>query len=251
MSFYKKINNIDCFIYFPEKKEHLYDLSKNTDLLFLKVNSKSYYKLLLKSFNSGIIFKILDWDYDLLKQEFIVSIKLKYIINFIDYISYFEFEDNFIHYINNIDNDNISSKYIDKCTDEKAIIAMHNYSIYNIDYIDVKNIENIFIQLILSLYSAYINHNIYFSNFDNNFIFIVKNKSKKHYRYYIKTNKVYLNNCYYKILICDLSSYNYCYNDDINIDDIIINLINNLCIFNKKQTISRKKYNYIKKKYIS
>ena len=40
MDFYKKINNIDSFIYLPEKKENLYDLTKNEDLLFLKVNSK-------------------------------------------------------------------------------------------------------------------------------------------------------------------------------------------------------------------
>ena len=59
---------------------------------------------MLKSFYSGIIIKILDWDNDLLKQEYLISIKLKNIINFIDYISYFEFEDNFVHYIDTINN---------------------------------------------------------------------------------------------------------------------------------------------------
>ena len=57
MDFYKKINNIDSFIYLPEKKENLYDLTKNEDLLFLKVNSKSYYKSLLKSFYSELLLK--------------------------------------------------------------------------------------------------------------------------------------------------------------------------------------------------
>ena len=149
MNFYKNINNINTFIYLPEEKEHLYNLTKNEDLLFLKVNSKSYYKSLLKSFYSGIIIKILDWDNDLLKKEYFISIKLKKIINFIDYISYFEFEDNFVDYINNINKHNISNNtdiYIDKYTDEKSVIIMHNYSLNNIYYIDKKNIINIYIQ---------------------------------------------------------------------------------------------------------
>lgn len=252
MNFYKNINNINTFIYLPEKKEHLYNLTKNEDLLFLKVNSKSYYKSLLKSFYSGIIIKILDWDNDLLKKEYFISIKLKKIINFIDYISYFEFEDNFVDYINNIDINNISNNadiYIDKYTDEKSVIIMHNYSLNNIYYIDKKNIINIYIQIILALYSAYINLGIYFLNLNSKFLYIVKNRSAKRYRYFIKTKKIYLNECNYKILICDLSNYNE--NGRVNIHDIIYNNIINLNLFNIKIEFTKKDYNNIKKKYIS
>lgn len=252
MNFYKKINNIDTFIYLPEKKEHLYDLTKNEDLLFLKINSNSYYKSLLKSFYSGIIIKILDWDNDLLKKEFFISIKLKNIINFIDYISYFEFEDNFVNYIDTINNHDINSNhhdYVNKYTDEKSIIIMHNYNFYNIHYIDEKNILNIYTQLILALYSAYINYGIYFLNLNKDFLYIIKNNSTKKYRYFMKTKKVYLNDCKYKIKICDLS--NYCYdNNKINIDDVIYNSIKKLYIFNIKIDFTKKKYNSIKKKYI-
>lgn len=254
MDFYKKINNIDTFIYLPEKKENLYNLTKNEDLLFLKVNSKSYYKSLLKSFYSGIIIKILDWDNDLLKQEYSISIKLKDIINFIDYISYFEFEDNFVHYINNINNHNINynqDDYVNKYTDEKSIILMHNYSLYNINYIDEINILNIYTQLILALYSAYINHGIYFLNLNKDFLYIIKNNSAKRYRYFMKTKKIYLNNCNYKIKICDLSNYNYDNNNQIDINDIIYDNIVKLNIFNIKIDFTKKIYNNIKKKYIS
>ena len=257
MNFYKKINNIDSFVYLPDKKENFYDLTKNEDLLFLKVNSKSYYKSLLKSFYSGIIIKILDWDNDLLKQEYSISIKLKDIINFIDYISYFEFEDNFINYINNINNHNNHNinfnhdDYVNKYTDEKSIIIMHNYSFYNINYINEINILNIYTQLILALYSAYINHRIYFLNLNKDFIYIIKNNSVKRYRYFIKTKKIYLSNCNYKIKICDLSNYNYNYNNAINIDDIIFDSIIKLDIFNIKINFTKKIYNNIKKKYIS
>lgn len=254
MDFYKKINNIDTFIYLPENKENLYDLTKNEDLLFLKVNSKSYYKSLLKSFYSGIIIKILDWDNDLLKQEYSISIKLKDIINFIDYISYFEFEDNFVHYINNINNHNINynqDEYVNKYTDEKSIILMHNYSLYNINYIDEINILNIYTQLILALYSAYIDHGIYFLNLNKDFLYIIKNNSAKRYRYFMKTKKIYLNNCNYKIIICDLSNYNYDNNNQIDIDDIIFDNIVKLNIFNIKIDFTKKIYNNIKKKYIS
>lgn len=252
MNFYKNINNINTFIYLPEKKEYLYYLTKNDDLLFLKVNSKSYYKSLLKSFYSGIIIKILDWDNDLLKKEYFISIKLKKIINFIDYISYFEFEDNFVDYINNINKHNISNNtdiYVDKYTDEKSVIIMHNYSLNNIYYIDKKNIINIYIQIILALYSAYINHGIYFLNLNSDFLYIVKNRSVKRYRYFIKTKKIYLNECYYKILISDLSNYNE--NENVNIHNIIYNNIINLNLFNIKIEFTKKDYNNIKKKYIS
>lgn len=249
MNFYKKIGNIDTFIYLPEKKEHLYDLTKNEDLLFLKVNSNSYYKSLLKSFYSGIIIKILDWDNDLLKKEFFISIKLKKIINFIDYISYFEFEDNFVNYINNHDINSNQYDYVNKYTDEKSIIIMHNYNFYNIHYIDEKNILNVYTQLILALYSAYINHGIYFLNLNKDFLYIIKNNSTKKYRYFMKTKKVYLNDCKYKIKICDLSNYSYD-NDKINIDDVIYNSIIKLDIFNIKIDFTKKNYNSIKKKYI-
>lgn len=250
MNFYKKISNIDTFIYLPEKKEHLYDLTKNEDLLFLKVNSKSYYKSMLKSFYSGIIIKLLDWDNDLLKKEFLISIKLKNIINFIDYISYFEFEDNFFNYINNINQDD-QDNYVNKCTDEKSIIIMHNYNFYNIHYIDEKNILNVYTQLILALHSAYINHGVYFLNLNKDFLYIIKNNSTKRYRYFMKTKKVYLNDCKYKIKICDLSNYYYDNNNKINIDDIIYDCIIKLDFFNIKIDFSKKTYNTIKKKYIS
>jgi|TARA_B110000093_G_scaffold175848_1_gene210669 hypothetical protein len=252
MNVYKNIDEINTYIYLPEKKEHLYNLTKNEDLLFLKVNSKSYYKSLLKSYYSGIIIKILDWDNDLLKKEYFISIKLKKIINFIDYISYFEFEDNFVDYINNINKYNISNNthiYIDKYTDEKSVIIMHNYSLNNIYYIDKKNIINIYTQIILALYSAYINYGIYFLNLNNDFLYIVKNRSIKRYRYFIKTKKIYLNECNYKILISDLSNYNE--NEKVNIHDIIYNIIINLNIFNIKIEFTKNDYNNIKKKYIS
>lgn len=254
MNFYKNINNINTFIYLPEKKEHLYNLAKNEDLLFLKVNSKSYYKSLLKSFYSGIIIKILDWDNDLLKQEYFISIKFKKIINFIDYISYFEFEDNFVNYINNINKQNFlnnTDSYIDKYTDEKSVIIMHNYSLNNIYYIDKKNIINIYIQFILALYSAYVNYDIFFLNLNSDFLYIVKNYSAKRYRYFIKTKKVYLNECNYKILITDLSNYKNNENENVNIHDIIFNNIINLNLFNIKIEFTKKDYNNIKKKYIS
>ena len=252
MDFYKKINNIDSFIYLPEKKENLYNLIKKKDLLFLKVNSKSYYKSLLKSFYSGIIIKILDWDNDLLKQEYLISIKLKNIINFIDYISYFEFEDNFVHYIDTINNHDINSNhddYVNKYTDEKSIIIMHNYSFHNIYYIDEINILNIYTQLILALYSAYVNYGIYFLNLNKDFLYIIKIIQQR-YRYFMKTKKNYLTNCNYKIKLCDLSNYNYDNNNQINIDDIIFNNIIKLDIFNIKINFTKKKYNNIKKKYI-
>tara|TARA_B110000858_G_scaffold189264_1_gene235768 strand:- start:65 stop:844 length:780 start_codon:yes stop_codon:yes gene_type:complete len=258
MLFYNNIDSIKSYIYFPENKENLYDLTKNNDLLFLQINSKNYYKSLLKSFNSGIIIKLLDWDNNLLKKEYLISIKLKHIINFIDYISYFEFEVNIINYINNINNINIynssENEYINKFSDEKSVIMMHNYSLYHTDFTDFTdeiNINNIYIQLILALYSAYINHNVYFNYLNSDFIYIIKNKSKKKYRYFQKNKKVYLNDCCYKIIICDLSNYNLLNNNNLfNIHDKIYNLIYNLNLFNKNIEFTKKNYNYIKKKYI-
>ena len=117
MILFKQIKNnnkiIDSYIYIPKDKEELLDLSKNNDLMFLKKNCKNLYKTLLKSLDAGLIVKLYDWDYDIIKNEYLNSLKLKKIINFIDYICYFEYEDDFInHNIN-------KNEYVDKVYDEK------------------------------------------------------------------------------------------------------------------------------------
>ena len=66
----------------------------------------------------------------------------------------------------------------------------------------------------------------------------------------MKTKKIYLTNCNYKIKLCDLSNYNYDNNNQINIDDIIFNNIIKLDIFNIKINFTKKKYNNIKKIHI-
>jgi hypothetical protein len=241
----KKSNKIiDSYIYIPKDKEELLDLSKNSDLMFLKKNCKNLYKTLLKSLDAGLIIKLYDWDYDIIKNEYLNSLKLKKIINFIDYICYFEYEDDFI-------NHNIyKNEYVDKVYDEKSIILMHNYNLYHISYIDIKYIYNLYIQLILALYSAYQEFKIYFTNVNNDFIFIIKNNYKKRYKYIINNTFIYLDKCLYKIIIADLSHIEYDNTNSINIDNYIYDFINNLGLFNKIINFTRKEFNNIKKKYI-
>jgi len=248
MIYFKKIKNdnkiIDSYIYIPKDKEELLNLSKDNDLIFLKKNCKNLYKTLLKSLDSGLIIKLYDWDYDIIKKEYLNSLKLKKIINFIDYICYFEYEDDFInHNIN-------KEEYVNKIYDEKSIILMHNYNLYHVLYIDIKYIYNLYTQLILALYNAYQEFKIYFTNVNKDFIFIIKNNYKKCYKYIINNNKIYLDKCLYKIIIADLSSIQYDYNNLIDLDKYIYEFINNLGIFNKIINFSRKDFNNIKKKYI-
>lgn len=235
---------LNYFILTQIQKEHLYDFTKNEDLRFLKYNSKNFYKLLLKSINSGFIIKLHSWDYDNLKLEYSISSKLKNIINFNKYLCYFEYELNFINYINN-------SNYIDyDYYNDSSIILMHNYHNNSISYIEEKNIYNIYTQFILSLYSAYYNYNIYFNSINIDLIFIIKNKVKRKYKYIINNKNIYLNNCKYKLIISDISDFNISY-DNFNIDDNILNIIENLLIFNKKFKFFKKDLLKIKKIYMS
>lgn len=233
--------NINYFILDNILKDKLYEFTKNKDLRFLKHNSNNLYKLLVKSIYNGFIIKLHNWDFDNLKLEYNISYKLKNIINFNKYLCYFEYELNFINYMINIcDND---------LYNESSIILMHNYNYDCISYIEDYYINNIYTQIILALYSAYYTYNIYFENININLVFIIKNRAKKKYKYIINNKSIYLNNCKYKIIISDISSYKINNNFDIDIDNNIFNIIESLNIFNKNIKFTKKQLNIIKKKF--
>jgi hypothetical protein len=241
--------NIDCFLYTPIKKEHLYTFSKNEDMLFFTLNYSNFYKSLIDCINVGIIIKITDWDNDILKKVYELSIKLKNIPNFVDYICYFEYEDNFLNYletVEDINNYKLEDTYVNKTTDEKSIILMKNYDLLNIIDIDIAEIDNIYEQLILALYFAYKCHNIYFNFLNKKFIYLLNN-NKKQCKYTINNDTHVLYKNKYLVLICDISNYLVDNNNDINIDLNIITIINNLNLFNDK--ISNKFYYLVKNKH--
>lgn len=251
INFYNNIENtnIDCFLYTPIKKEHLHTFSKNDDMLFFTLNSSNFYKSLIECINVGVIIKITDWDNNILKKEFEVSIKLKNIPNFIDYICYFEYEDNFLNYletIEDINNYTLNDIYVNKTIDEKSIILMKNYDLLNILNIDIKEIDNIYEQLILALYSAYKYYKIYFNFLNKNFIYLINNNNKQ-CKYIINNDTCVLYKNKYLVLICDISNYLVDNNNDINIDLNIIRIINSLNLFNNK--ISNKFYYLVKNKH--
>jgi len=234
----------DTYILTNITKDKLLSFTKNKELRFLKYNSNNFYKLLLKSYDAGYLIKMHNWDYSNLKEEYSISKKISSIINFNKYICYFEYEDNFINYINDKETNDIYSNIV---TDEKSIVFMHNYFLYKSEYIDSKYIQNIYTQFILALYSCYYTYNIYFNEIDNDFICLIKNKAKKKYRYYIKDKKIYLNNCDYKLIISDISKFNT--EKIVDIDNNILNIISNFKIFNKNFEFTKKDLNNIKKKY--
>jgi hypothetical protein len=129
---------------------------------------------------------------------------------------------------------------------------MHNYHNHNISYISENYINNIYIQLVLALYSAFYNYNVYFNSINIDLIYIVKNYRKRKYKYFINNKNIILNDCKYKLIISDISDFNILDNTlSYNIDDNILNNIKNLTIFNKTFEFTKKKLNTIKKKYIS
>ena len=179
----------DTYILTNITKDKLLSFTKNKELRFLKYNSNNFYKLLLKSYDAGYLIKMHNWDYSNLKEEYSISKKISSIINFNKYICYFEYEDNFINYINDKETNDIYSNIV---TDEKSIVFMHNYFLYNTEYIDSKYIQNIYTQFILALYSCYYTYNIYFNEIDNDFICLIKNKAKKKYRYFIISFQLFI-----------------------------------------------------------
>ena len=236
---------IKSYLKYDLSKNKLYTLSKNEDLRFLKFDN-NLYKSLLKSYVNGYIIKLHSWDYDYLKKEYEISIKLKNIINFIDYICYFDYETNFIDYINS-DSDYDDFSESDNIYDEQTILFMHNYN--TILSISEKNISNIYTQFILALYSSYYNHNIYFTDIDNKFIFIVKNNYPKKYKYIINDNITYVKNSSHKIIIADLSKYKL--GNDIDIDSNILTLISKINnIFSKNIIFTIKDLKNIKYKFV-
>jgi len=248
MNYLKNIieNNtsVNYFILTNISKEKLYYFTKNTDLRFLKYYSKNLYKLLLKSFISGFIIKLHYWDNNNLINEYNLSHKLKNIINFNNYLCYFEYELNFINFI--------FDKPDDDLYNDSSIVLMHNYDNYNISYISENHINNIYTQLVLALYSAFYNHNVCFNNINIDLLHIVKNNRKKIYKYFINNKNIYLNDCKYKLIISDISDFNILDNIfSYNIDDNILNNIKNLTLFNKTFKFTKKNLNTIKKKYIS
>ena len=150
MLFYNNFK-IKSFMITDLSKNKLYNFSKNKDLRFLKCD-KNLYKTLLKSYESGFLIKMHNWDYNYLKNEYDISLKLKNIINFIDYICYFEYELDFIDYIN-AESDCEEIIESDNLNYEQSILFMHNYN--KIKNISEKNISNIYTQFILALYSSY------------------------------------------------------------------------------------------------
>ncbi len=248
MNYLKNIieNNtsVNYFILTNISKEKLYFFTKNTDLRFLKYNSNNFYKLLLKSFISGFIIKLHNWDYNNLINEYNLSHKLKNIINFNNYLCYFEYELNFINFI--------LDKPDDDFYNDSSIVLMHNYDNYNISYISENHINNIYTQLVLALYSAFYNHYVYFNNINIDLVHIIKNNRKKKYKYFISNKNVILNDCKYKLIISDISDFNIA-SDILNydIDNNILNNIKNLSLFNKNFKFTKKNLTFIKKKYIS
>ena len=248
MNYLKNIieNNtkINYFILTNISKEILYNLTKNSDLRFLKYTCNNLYKLLLKSFISGFIIKLHNWDNNNLINEYNLSQKLKNIINFNNYLCYFEYELNFINYI--------LDKSDDDLYNDSSIVFMHNYHNHNISYISENYINNIYIQFVLALYSAFYNYNVYFNSINIDLIYIVKNYRKRKYKYFINNKNIILNDCKYKLIISDISDFNILDNTlSYNIDDNILNMVKNLNIFNKTFEFTKKKLNTIKKKYIS
>tara|TARA_B000000437_G_scaffold219162_1_gene200151 strand:- start:836 stop:1564 length:729 start_codon:yes stop_codon:yes gene_type:complete len=234
--------NYNYFIINNLTKDKIYHLTINNDLRFINFIGKNFYKTLLKFIDFGYIIKIYDWDSFFLKNEFSISNKLKIISNFNYYLSYFEYEDDFLYYFDNILNKNYPIN--------NSIIFMINYHKYNISFIDnYSDIYNIYTQFIYALYTAFYKFNIYFDNFNIDLIFIIKNNYKKKLKYYNKNNIIYLNNCNYKIIISDYSYFNNNNNINFDIDNNIFNNIKILKHFNKFFNLSYNDFLYIKNKY--
>lgn len=213
---------INYYFLYNIEKAKLHEFSKNKELRFLKYNSNNLYKLLLKSKESGFIIKQQSWDYYYLKYEYDISIKLKKIINFIDYICYFEFEEDFINYISNND-------FSEDINDNMAIVLTKNYN--SVSYLNNIDFINICKQLILSLYCAYYTYNIYFNYISIDDIYIIKNNKKFRYKYYITNKYIILNNCYYKIIISNYAEATLlCHNFNLNFNTYIIDIINKLIV---------------------
>ena len=234
--------NYNYFIINNLTKDKIYHLTINNDLRFINFIGKNFYKTLLKFIDFGYIIKIYDWDSFFLKNEFSISNKLKIISNFNYYLSYFEYEDDFLYYFDNILNKNYPIN--------NSIIFMINYHKYNISFIDnYSDIYNIYTQFIYALYTAFYKFNIFFDNFNIDLIFIIKNNYKKKLKYYKKNNIIYLNNCNYKIIISDYSYFNNNNNINFDIDNNIFNNIKILKHFNKFFNLSYNDFLYIKNKY--
>ena len=96
--------NYNYFIINNLTKDKIYHLTINNDLRFINFIGKNFYKTLLKFIDYGYIIKIYDWDFFFLKNEVSISNKLKIISNFNNYLCYFEYEDDFLYYFDNIKN---------------------------------------------------------------------------------------------------------------------------------------------------
>lgn len=193
----------------------------NKDVRFLKGGIKYIYKN-LSSKNNKFIIKTHHWDIDNLKIEYKISNILKKIVNFIDYICYFEFEEDFINYISNND-------FSEDINDNMAIVLTKNYN--SVSYLNNIDFINICKQLILSLYCAYYTYNIYFNYISIDDIYIIKNNKKFRYKYYITNKYIILNNCYYKIIISNYAEATLlCHNFNLNFNTYIIDIINKLIV---------------------
>jgi hypothetical protein len=139
-------------------------LIKNEDCRFFKHNRNILKQL---SNTPEVIIKISSWDSDVLKNEYSLSTKLKH-INVIEHICYFEFEEDIIHYLCDVENKEdiqehnavIISKYYTRSTFEDVVLSSK--------------------QIILFLYTALFVHNLSFTRLNIENIHVEElSKSKK------------------------------------------------------------------------
>lgn len=150
------------------------DLIKNEDCRFFK-HIKNIHQNIVRN-TSGVMIKISSWDSNVLKNNYALSQKLGH-INIIESICYFEFEEDIIHYLCDVEN--------------KEDILQHNAVIIS-KYYKTGTLEDIPLfskQIILFLYTALFVHHLSISNLNIDNIQIEDLKKPKKLCYVINAKQ--------------------------------------------------------------
>lgn len=153
------------------QRYHLYvtqdkwnEFIRNNDLRFFKYN-KNLLKILKETHESGVMLKLCSWDYMSMKSSYILSNKFKH-TNFIQYLCYFEYEENIIDYL-------CQSAQSDHLEENAVVIFPYYNNILKYD-LNKNELYDCVKQIVLALYTAYFKYNILLTNVNINNIYLDK-----------------------------------------------------------------------------